>query len=331
MFSFLFNRVPIGTTFRRDSTAQLGFLLQNPSSLKYISSKALRNQNPFVVSYLIRSCGFSPAAAISASKKVDFESSDKPDSVLALFRNHGFTEAQISSIIRKCPLLLVTSPTKNLLPKLEFFLSMGVPSPDIAKILSKDPNFMRSSLENKIIPAFNFFKSSVGTVEKFVICLSWATRFIRFDIQKMARNIAILRENGVPESNIVSILTYRPGTVTPKNDRFKQIVEEIKQMGFDLSKSFFVTTLHVLTSVKKSTWEQKLEAYRKWGFSENEILMVFRRYPWIMIISEKKIMSHMDFFVNKMGWERAVLISYPQLLGHSLEKRILPRCSVYKY
>ncbi|XP_043697231.1 transcription termination factor MTERF15, mitochondrial-like [Telopea speciosissima] len=329
MFNFLFKRVPIGRTLIRDSTSLLGFL-QNPSSLKYISSKASRNQNPFVVSYLISSCGLSPAAALSASKKVGFESSDGPDSVLTLFRNHGFTDAQISSLIRKCPLLLVSSPTKTLLPKLEFLHSLGVSSPIITKILCKDSKFLFRSLENKIIPAFNFWKSLVGTLENVVIGLKREARFFNCDIPTVARNIAILRENGVPESIIVSLLTYYPSTLTPKNDMFKQMVEEIKQMDFDLSKYTFMSALSVFTSMTKSTWKHKLEAYRRWGFSEDEILLAFRRYPFFMKLSEKNIKSHLDFFVDKMGWEREVIITHPQLVGLSLEKRILPRCSVLR-
>ncbi|XP_042508453.1 transcription termination factor MTERF6, chloroplastic/mitochondrial-like [Macadamia integrifolia] len=326
MYSFLFKRVPIGRTVR-DSTTQPGFL-QNPSFLRSISSKASRDQNPFVVSYLISSCGFSPAAAISASKKVGFESSDGPDSVLTLFRNYGFTEAEISSLIRKCPLLLVASPTKLLLPKLEFFHSFGLSNRNIAKILSSDPRVLFFSLENKIILSFNFLKSLVGTVENVVFGLKRQARFISCDIQNVARNIAFLRENGVPESNIVSLLTKYPRTVTPKNNRFKQILKVIQQMGFDPSKSLFIIALNGFVSMNKATWNQKLEAYRRWGFSEYDILIAFRRYPWFMTPSEKKIMNHMDFFVNKMGWERAVIIRYPQLLMFSLEKRILPRCSV---
>ncbi|XP_043714909.1 uncharacterized protein LOC122663290 [Telopea speciosissima] len=290
----------------------------------------LEEPNPFVVSYLISSCGLSPAAAISASKKVDFESSDRPDSVLTLFRSHGFNDAHISSLIGKCPSFLVSSPTKTLLPKLEFFHSLGVSSPNLAKILCKSPRVLLNSLEKKIIPAFNFFKSIVGTMEAVVFVLKRDTRFINYDIQNVARNIAILRENGVLESNIMSFLIYFPRTMTPKNDRFKEIIEEIKQMGIEPSKYLFIIAPHGFTSMNKSTWKKKLEAYRKWGFSENEILMAFRRYPWFMKLSEKKIMSHMDFFVNKMRWERAVIIKYPQLLALSWEKRILPRCSVFR-
>ncbi|XP_042483503.1 transcription termination factor MTERF15, mitochondrial-like [Macadamia integrifolia] len=325
MFSFLFKRVPIGRTVR-DPTTQLGFLQNPSSSLKYISSKPSTVQNPFVFSYLVSSCGFSPAAAISASKKICFESSDRPDSVLALFRNHEFTEAQISSLIRKCPSLLVASPTKTLLPKLEFYHLLGVSSPNIAKM---GPRFFYSSLENKIIPAFNFFNSVVGNVEDVVIGLRRQPRLIDY-LHNVAQNIAILREKGVPESNIVSSLMDFPSTMTPKNDRFEQIVENIQLMGFDPSKYLFIVALHGLASMNKSTWKQKFDAYRRWGFSDNEILTAFRRYPWFMTLSEKKIMSHMDFFVNKMGCELAVIIKCPQLLGLSLEKRILPRCSVFR-
>ncbi|XP_042508443.1 transcription termination factor MTERF5, chloroplastic-like [Macadamia integrifolia] len=328
MFSFLFKRVPIGRTVR-DSTTKLGFLQNPSSSLIFISSKASRNQNRFVVSYLISSCGLSPAAAISASKKVWFESSDRPDSVLTLFRNHGFTDTQISRLIGKCPSLLLSNPTETLLPKLEFFHSLGVSSPNLARFICKDPKVLFSSLENKIIPTFDFLKSLLGTLEN-IIGLNNHSRLIGCDIQNVGRNIAILREYGVPESNIVRILTYYPITVTPKNDLFKQRVEEIKKMGFNLSKYMFMRVLYVFTSLTKSTWKLKMEAYGRCGFSENEILMAFRRYPCFMEMSEKRIMSHMDFLVNKMGCERAVIITYPQLFGFSLEKRILPRYSVFR-
>ncbi|XP_043714908.1 uncharacterized protein LOC122663289 [Telopea speciosissima] len=310
------------------------FGLEVAEQMKAMETEAVLSSeepsNPFVVSYLIRSCGLSPAAAVSASKKVGFESSDRPDSVITLFRNQGFTDAQISSLVGKCPSLLVSSPTKTLLPKLEFFYSLGVSSPNLAKILCKDPRVLLNSLENKIIPSFNFLKSIVGTEKNVVVGLKRVPRLVHYDLQNMARNIAFLRENGVPESNLVSLLNYYPIAMTPKNDRFKQIVEEIKQMGFDSSKYLFVSGLYAFTSMTKLTWKQKLEAYRRWGFSENEILLAFRRYPPFMTASEKRIMSHMDFFVNKMGWDRAVIIRYPHLLGHSLEKWILPRCSVFR-
>ncbi|XP_043714918.1 transcription termination factor MTERF15, mitochondrial-like [Telopea speciosissima] len=250
--------------------------------------------------------------------------------ILTLFRNHGFTETQISMLIRKCPTLLLAKPTETLLPKLEFFHSVGVQNSDLAKILSRDPGVLYSSLENQIIPAFIFFKSLVGTVENVVIALKRQTRFLKCDMQNLARNIGTLRENGVPESNILTLLTYYPKTITPKNDRFKQRVGEIKQMGFDPSRCPFVIALVGLSSMNESTWKQKLEAFGSWGLSKDDTVSAFRKYPWCMLLSEKKIMGQMDFLLNKMGWELADIMRTPQILGFSLEKRVIPRCSVLR-
>ncbi|KAJ4965843.1 hypothetical protein NE237_017692 [Protea cynaroides] len=329
MFSFFFKRlVPIGRTVR-DSSTQLCFQ-KNRSFLHSLSSKPSEDLNPFVVSYLINICGFSPVAAISASKKVNFVTSDKPDSALTLFRNHGFTETQISNLIKKQPSLLVADPAKTLLPKLKFFHSLGISSCDLSKILSRDPRILFTSLDKKIIPVFTFFKGLVGTDENFVIALRHQTRFLRCDIQNLAQNIAILRENGVSESKIVMLLTKYPRSITRRSDRFNETLEKIKKMGFNPATTIFVVAIQVIESMSKSTWKQKLKAYQRWGLSENEILLAFRLCPWFMILSEKKIMSHMDFFVKRMGLESAVIINNPVIMGYSLEKRIVPRCSVLR-
>ncbi|KAF2322040.1 hypothetical protein GH714_005963 [Hevea brasiliensis] len=49
-----------------------------------------------------------------------------------------------------------------------------------------------------------------------------------------------------------------------------------------------------------------------------------------MALSEKKVMGTMDFLVCKMGWQPAAVTRVPNILGHSLEKRIIPRCSVVR-
>ena len=47
-----------------------------------------------------------------------------------------------------------------------------------------------------------------------------------------------------------------------------------------------------------------------------------------MLISEDKITKAMDFLVNKSGWPSADIARSPSVLFLSLEKRIIPRCSV---
>lgn len=41
-------------------------------------------------------------------------------------------------------------------------------------------------------------------------------------------------------------------------------------------------------------------------------------------------MQVMDFLVNKMGWPQRSIVKCPTIVSFSLEKRIIPRCSVVK-
>ncbi|KAL5722679.1 hypothetical protein ACHQM5_006170 [Ranunculus cassubicifolius] len=47
-----------------------------------------------------------------------------------------------------------------------------------------------------------------------------------------------------------------------------------------------------------------------------------------MALSEKNIMSTMDFIVNKMGYNASSIAKHPVILHYSLGRRIIPRCSV---
>ncbi|KAK7831043.1 hypothetical protein CFP56_027726, partial [Quercus suber] len=81
---------------------KLGFL-QNPSlslSLKCNYISTIANQQPFSVSYHINTLGFSQEVALSASKYVHFETPEKVDSVVNFFKNHGFSQTQILSLVR---------------------------------------------------------------------------------------------------------------------------------------------------------------------------------------------------------------------------------------
>ncbi|KAF5944628.1 hypothetical protein HYC85_018705 [Camellia sinensis] len=137
-------------------------------------------------------------------------------------------------------------------------------------------------------------------------------RVLFFDLQvSVVPNIEILREAGVPNAKIASFLSKEKHDFNPVSLKF-------------------VIAFQTVSSMSKSTWEKKVEVYKKWGCSEDEILVAFEKYPWCMMASEHKIMRVMEFFVNKMGWDSSFLARRPILIGHSLEKRIVPRCAVYQ-
>ncbi|XVF72560.1 hypothetical protein PTKIN_Ptkin12aG0131100 [Pterospermum kingtungense] len=306
--------------------------LQNETSVKPISSRTTFKQHPFTVTYLISSCGLSLESAISASEKVRFQSPERPDLVLALLRNYGFSRTQISNLIRKRPVLLLSNPHSTLLPKLEFFQSIGLSSSDLARTLSADPTLLIRSLENQLIPTYEFLKSVLLSNEKIVSALKRTTWILLEDPSKnLMPNIAYLRELGVPQNCISLLLTHFPEAVMQKQEDFCGIVREVKEMGFEPRKTTFVLAVHALSGKgNKLIWDKCFEVYKRWGWSKEDILTAFRKHPHSMMLSEKKIMTSMDYFVNKMGWPSRAIAQRPVVLFFSLERRIIPRCSVFR-
>ncbi|KAG5554988.1 hypothetical protein RHGRI_012510 [Rhododendron griersonianum] len=289
------------------------------------------NQHSFTVNYLVNSCGFPLEKAITASKYTNFETPEKPDSVIAFLCNHGFTKIQALNLIRKVPQVILSNPEKTLFPKLEFFKSKGFSSTDVVKILSTTPELLKRSVENQIIPSFEFFKNLIGSEERTLSAIRRSAGPLLVDLEsRMAPNVDILREVGVPDAKIAFTLMNKSRTFTTSCERFRQNVEEVKGMGFNPMRVTFVVAVQALNSLSKPVWEKKIEVYKKWGLSEDEILVTFGRYPWFMTVSEDKITRIMDFLVNKMGFDSSFVLKMPELLSLSFEKRIVPRCLVYQ-
>ncbi|KAL6144340.1 hypothetical protein ACLB2K_055034 [Fragaria x ananassa] len=142
-------------------------------------------------------------------------------------------------------------------------------------------------------------------------------------------NIRLVTELGMPSNCIAYLLKFHTRIVTRKHEEFSQIVSNVKRMGFGPTKILFVQAMGAL-SVKKTAWRVKEQAYKRWGWSESDIRSAFRMLPLCMLVSEEKIMGVMEFLVNTMGWKSGEVAEYPYVLSYSLEKRIIPRCSVIR-
>ncbi|XP_068330871.1 transcription termination factor MTERF2, chloroplastic-like [Pyrus communis] len=308
------------------------FTLQNQILCRRFTSEISENHHDFTVNYLINSCGLSPQGTISASKRVKLRSPERADSVLSFLRRHGVSATQISKIVRSCPRLLNCNPEKTLLPKIEFFFSLGVSREDLAKTLAYETHILVTSLEKRILPTCQFLRNLLSE-KKFVVLLKngGLRIFSEGHSKNVAPNIEFLREIGMPQSCISLLLAYFPRSLTQKPENFAKVVDEVKQMGFDMEKSRSVAAIKALSSGNsKSIWSRNCEAYKRWGWSEDDVLSTFKRFPPCMTKSEKKIMQVMDFLVNKMGWPQRSIVKCPTIVSFSLEKRIIPRCSVVK-
>ncbi|XP_047313074.1 transcription termination factor MTERF15, mitochondrial-like [Impatiens glandulifera] len=289
------------------------------------------SKQSFTESYLMSNFGLSSKEAQSISRKVQFQSENLPNSVTVLLRSHGFTDTHILKLVKTCPELFNWTE-KTILPKLNFFTSLGVSSIKLPSFLSSNPNVLKMSVEKRLLPFHEFLKDEFGLddlkIAGTIKGAAWATR--KDSIKILATNIALLNEHDVPKSNWVNLVSNSTAVLLRKPDLFVEKVNEVIRMGFDTKKVSFCDALRILSQLSKDKWENKVRTYSKYGWSENMFQMAFKKNPLCMGISEKNISRKMEFLVNKVGVNPVEISRCPTVLLFSMEKRVIPRCSVVK-
>ncbi|XP_062168440.1 transcription termination factor MTERF5, chloroplastic-like isoform X2 [Alnus glutinosa] len=248
--------------------------------------------------------------------------------VVEFFRARGFRDEQISTLTMKRPLLYLLNAHKNFKPKLDFFKSLGFSDLEITKLLSKSPTILQRSLEKQIIPCVQELRRILGTDENVLKAIKAGHGLIEVNVEKALKpNMSMLISHGVPQSVILKLLFLRPNPLFMSSCRFSEIVSEVMKLGFDPNILQFIIAIRSL-AMNKILWERKVEAYKSFGLSKDEIYSAFKRRPLFMRVSEKKIQKSMGFFVNKLKMKPSLISKNPILIRFSLEKRIIPRCSV---
>ncbi|KDP37146.1 hypothetical protein JCGZ_06202 [Jatropha curcas] len=198
-------------------------------------------------------------------------------------------------------------------------------------MISKNPVFLSGSLNNLLIPVYAVIKSLLFSDEKVLIILKRISAFNMCYVKEhLPVNLSVLRELGMRQSTISILITSCPNTVCTNSEKFSEAVNNVIGMGFDPLNLSFADALRVIIQMKSKTWKRKIDAYSRSGFSEEEIWSVIKKRPLCMGYSEKTIIKKIDFLVNKMGWQPAIVAKYPVVLCYSFDKRVVPRCSVLR-
>jgi mTERF domain-containing protein len=269
----------------------------------------------------------SPEKALKLTNRLKLRKyDDGPNAVIQLFRNYGFSDSQLSTLVKKHPLVLLSNPEKTLLPKLNFLQSIGVSTTDLPKVLIGNTSFLATSLEKNTIPRYHIIRSIVRDDKKVVSVFRRWTWNLYSD--SLVPNIEVLRKLGVPQSSVPILVSNFPNVAFSDHSRFVEAVNLVKEMGFDPLKSNFVMALNTIVLMDKETWESKLKNFERWGWSKDICLLAFQKYPQFMMVSEKKITKIMNFLVNDMGLTPEDIARMPGILMCSFEKTIVPRCEV---
>ncbi|VVA93755.1 unnamed protein product [Arabis nemorensis] len=330
------------------------------SAASDVSLRDVRKEKTFTVSYLVDSLGFTKKLAESISKKVSFEDKTNPDSVLNLLRNHGFTDSQISSIVTDYPRLLISDAEKSIGPKLQVLQSRGASSSELTEIVSLVPKI----LGKKSISVYYDSVKCIVEASKSSNYEKLSHSFSQSNLENKIRNVSALRELGVPQRLLLPLLVSKSQPVCGK-ENFDASLKKVVGMGFDPTTSKFVLALRMLYQMSDKTIEEKVQVYKSLGFSVEDIWEIFKHTPSFLKVSKNKILKSMEtflslgfsrdefammvkrypacieysaesvkkkteFILKKMNWPVKGVVLHPQVVGYSLEKRIVPRCNVIK-
>ncbi|CAN6333140.1 unnamed protein product [Urochloa humidicola] len=298
-------------------------LLSHGYSSAALAGASVSDPCPATVSYLI-SCGLSLAAA--AARKLRIRSTDRADSVRALFRSHGFTDADITEMVRRASQILTLDPNRILRPKLDLFASLGVRPRKLATM----PTLLTRSLDKHLVPCIQFLRGIIGTDGDVCRAISRNPRGLANTVtDKMMRPaVDTLRRLGLPEESISKLLTIDLGLFRIPPDRMSQVFEDLKSLGLGVTDTGFVYGIRALCGVRRETWLRRLAPYQSFGVSEGELRRAFKRQPTMLLFTDESIKKKLRFLLDELKLELSEVIGQPVVISYSLEKCIKPRCAV---
>lgn len=285
-------------------------------------------KHPFIVEFLLNSCGLSSSKAIEASKYLaHLKSLARPNSVIQFLQQLGFSDSQIGNTISKSPNLLCAKVEKTLRPKIISLQEIGFSEAGLVQLISANPNVLRyRNLRPKIEFWRGFFRSDevlFKAMERdgYLLSCSLSKRIIP--------NISLVRECGIPDHRIAKmILSAR--FVGRKPSQIQAAVKRADELGVPRSSGLFGHLLLSVFSISQSTVDAKLKLFKSLGWSEAEFLSAIPKNPVLLRLSEKNIRDKMDFFMKEVGCGLGYIVYRPVLLSYSLERRLIPRYLVLR-
>lgn len=290
-------------------------------------------QSPsFSIQYLTEKCGLSLDSAISASKRHALEEKNKKqlDAVVSFLKSHNFSDTQITKLIEKQPGVLHCRISSNLEPKIQFLAENGIKGLNLPKVVVSSPAIFFRSLDAQLKPAMALIKRFVTCPTRTMVVFGRGAWILNSDWKLMQQNVDYLIEKGVLESRIEELIVLQPRFLYQDISRMIYAVEMIKCMGVKPCDLVFIHTLRVVLSLSELSWKKKVSIFESLGWSNDEVISTFTRSPHCFSCSEAKIRKAMDYLVNTAKLDKETIIGYPKILMYSVEKRVIPRHTVWK-
>ncbi|KAJ8771604.1 hypothetical protein K2173_026781 [Erythroxylum novogranatense] len=229
------------------------------------------------------------------------------------------------------PRILASNLEKSIKPKFKLFQDSGLDPTHIVEIVCATPTILTRSVDNRLGPSILELKSVLGSFAAVSKVLRISRWVLNHDLKRtMMPNVEFLKSCGVSSSQIVNSLFNFPHFFLTKPETLRDYAEKIEDMGLDRQSRMFIHAIRVKCSMTRETWELKLKLLRNMGFTEEDILTVFRRAPQVFAVSRTKILASVQFFLSAQDLGISFVVKHPELLTFSVERRVKTRFEVIK-
>ncbi|XP_059629854.1 transcription termination factor MTERF6, chloroplastic/mitochondrial-like [Cornus florida] len=283
-----------------------------------------------VADYLIDRHKFSAETASKVSSAVKYvKRPEKTDSILSFLQESGFADTHLELLIKRMPRVLSANLERSIKPKFKFFQDLGFSSSDVVKMVSSHPRILASSVDNRLGPSILALKSVLGSNMDVPMVLKKCGRLLGHDLAKtVIPNIEFMKSCGISSSQITHHVCNFARLFLRKPTSIREYVKRVDEMGFNRKSKLFIEAIRVISSMTKENWELKLEVFKSLGFSEDDILSVFRTQPQAFRKSERKIRAITQLLLSTGKCDISFVVKNPEFLGYSVENRLKPRLRV---
>ncbi|GAB2289566.1 hypothetical protein Dimus_023876 [Dionaea muscipula] len=255
------------------------------------------------------------------------EKKNNPNSTIDFLKGIGLDDSQVENSL---PILLRCKVEKTLIPKIRVLQDFGICGSELISLIASDPYVLTRLSRNSLLAKLDFLKSILGSVENARNAIKKAKWLLSASLTKILQpNFELLKSYGISDERLQKFLVTnsRCLSVNPKHVQ-ESLVRVEQELGIPRESGMFLYGFKVMVSLSKRDSELKFELFKRYGWSESDVLVMAKRLPQCLLISEARLKTRMDFFVNKLGYEIGYLAARPPLLLLSMEERILPRYAV---
>ncbi|GAB2303108.1 hypothetical protein Dimus_037103, partial [Dionaea muscipula] len=233
------------------------------------------------------------------------EKKNSRNSTIDFLKQFGLDDSQVEKIAKSHPNLLRSKVEKTLIPKIRVLEDFGICGSELISVIASNPSLLNFSTKY-LLAKLDFLKSILGSVENVRnVIIKETNRLSSASLTKVLQpNFELLKSYGISDERLQKFLVHNPWCLCHNPKRVQESLVGVEQvLGIPRKSGMFLYGFMVMVSLSKRDLELKFELFKRYGWSESDVLVMAKRFPQCLLTSEAKLKTTMDFFVNKLGYE----------------------------